>query len=470
MVMVDAVGTEPSSSSATNGNVNITVSGGNAPYTYSWSNGASSEDINNLGEGTYSVTVTDQNNCSANASAVLSLGPKISSASVTQIDCNGNNNGAINLTSSGGNGAHSYSWSDGSTSEDLSDLGPGSYSVTVTDGNNETTTGGPYVINEPTSLVVTYEVTEVVTQSDGRINLTVTGGTPSYSYNWSNGASSQDLNNINPGNYSVTVTDANGCERFEDILVQVEELRINYTVMDVTCSGDGNGAIMSSPQNGSAPHTFAWSTGATTPDLIDISGGLFSVTITDATGKEKVDQVEVVEPQELRGDAEVIQPSTATSDDGSAEVFVSGGTPPYQYEWSDIVKTTTAGVNNLGKGDYTCLVTDANGCQIIIEIEVFPAGVQCYDASLVITPNGDGLNDNLFIFCAEDESNVLEIYNKSGQLIFETPNYDNSWSGVDDTNKALPDGVYYWVMKVSFQGGASRLFKGHVTLVKNLDN
>ncbi|MFN5365287.1 MAG: SprB repeat-containing protein [Bacteroidota bacterium] len=206
------------------GSVNLTASGGTTSYSYTWSNGAMTEDISALPANTYTVTVTDANQCTATASAVVSQPSAALSASATatNILCNGASTGAVDLTVSGGTigSGYTYAWSNSATTQDLSSLPAGTYQVTVTDANACTVIVSQ-VVTQPQPLVLTASVIHAACASgtDGSIDLSVSGGTMAYSYSWSNGATTQDITGLAPGIYTVTVTDANGCTK--SLTVQV---------------------------------------------------------------------------------------------------------------------------------------------------------------------------------------------------------------------------------------------------------
>jgi hypothetical protein len=197
------------------GSVSVSVSGGTPNYTYNWNNGNSTSAQNNIAAGSYTITVTDGNNCVniqqltvSQPAAGISFNPV-----TTNILCFGAGNGTVSLNATGGTGILTYNWSNGSTDPSLSLLQAGSYSCTVTDANGCVTSSNSFVITEPTALNVTSTVTDVTTfgGNDGSVNLTVSGGTANYTYNWSNGANTQDLNNVPAGEYTVTISDANNC-------------------------------------------------------------------------------------------------------------------------------------------------------------------------------------------------------------------------------------------------------------------
>ncbi|MEL6837619.1 MAG: SprB repeat-containing protein, partial [Bacteroidota bacterium] len=204
---------------AATGSIDLDVSGGTAPYTYAWSNSATTEDIFNLLAGTYSVTVTDANGCTDEASFTIGEPTELTidagGTNREDVDCNGAATGSIDLLVEGGTAPYTYNWSTGQTSEDVSNLTAGTYDVTVTDAN-DCTDSASFTITEPTSLSIdvagtTTEDADCNGATTGSIDLVVNGGTPPYTYNWSNGATTQDISNLAAGTYDVTVTDANDC-------------------------------------------------------------------------------------------------------------------------------------------------------------------------------------------------------------------------------------------------------------------
>ncbi|MBI1227120.1 MAG: T9SS type A sorting domain-containing protein [Bacteroidetes bacterium] len=205
---VSTNGTNLSCASGNNGTATATATGSNGPFTYAWSNGGNTQTISNLAAGTYTVTVSAGSNCTGTATRIVTAPSAIStSASVTNTT-NGQNNGAINLSVSGGTPGYAYLWSNGATTQDLANIAAGTYTVTVTDANGCTATRSATVgTSNSNPITLSFAVTNANSgQNDGAINLTVSGGTAPFSYLWSNGATTQDLVNIAAGTYTVTVT------------------------------------------------------------------------------------------------------------------------------------------------------------------------------------------------------------------------------------------------------------------------
>ncbi|MCS6990621.1 MAG: T9SS type A sorting domain-containing protein [Chitinophagales bacterium] len=192
----------------------MSVRCGTATYTFLWNDGATTEDRSGLAAGTYTVTVTDANGCSAQATFNVTEPPCTISLSVTGTDalCHGDANGTIDLTVSGAQGSVSFLWNDGATTEDRTGLTAGTYTVTVTDqGGCQATIS--FTVNQPAVLGMTGVVNNVSITggSDGSIDVTVSGGTAPYSFLWNDGATTEDRTGLSAGTYTVTVTDANGC-------------------------------------------------------------------------------------------------------------------------------------------------------------------------------------------------------------------------------------------------------------------
>jgi hypothetical protein len=206
------------------------VSGGSpgegGAYSYSWNNGATTQDLSDLLAGRYTLTVTDSNDCTSTVTVDVTEPTAINIVpSSLPASCFGSATGSIDVSVSGGSpgegGAYSYSWNNGATTQDLSDLLTGSYTLVVTDDNNCTATV-TVDVTEPTAIQITSTTTDVIDGNDGAADITVTGGTVikgDYAYSWSNGETNQNLSGVIGGDYTVTVTDSNGCSESHTLTV-----------------------------------------------------------------------------------------------------------------------------------------------------------------------------------------------------------------------------------------------------------
>ncbi|MEZ4893194.1 MAG: SprB repeat-containing protein, partial [Saprospiraceae bacterium] len=344
------------------GSINLSVSGGTSPYTYNWSNGATTPDIGNLTAGNYCVTVTDANTCTATICVTISEPPALNlTKTKVDVSCFGGSDGSIDLTVSGGTSPYTYAWSNGATTEDISNLSVGTYTVTVTDNHGCVKTTS-MTINQPTDLSLSKTKVNVSCYggSDGSIDLSVSGGTSPYSYNWSNGATTQDISNLSAGTYTVTVTDNHGCTKSTSATItEPSELSLSKTVVDATC-GLSNGSIDLTVSGGTNPYSYAWSNGATTQDVSNLLAGTYTVTVTDNNGCTKsltatVNNLDGPTLSETHVDV-----LCHGGNNGSINLSVSGGTSPYSYNWSN--GASTQDIGNLTAGNYCVTVTDANTC------------------------------------------------------------------------------------------------------------
>jgi hypothetical protein len=304
--------------------------------------------------------------------------PIILSSTTTNLSCSLANDGSINLSAIGGVSPLSYVWSNGSTTQDISNLSSGYYNVTVTDAVGQTESSTFY-ISEPSPIIITYSVnsTSQAGFSDGSIFTTVSGGTAPYSFSWQgpNGysASTQDIQNLIAGTYIFYVIDDNGCSELFSIVVgegQLTPLQVNAVTSDIDCFGNNNGSIDLTVSDGATPYSFIWNNGTTTEDLFNLTVGTYTVTVTDAAGQSFTSSYTIIEPSEITATYSVTNVTTLGGNDGSIDLIASGGVPPYLYYWSTSPTQTTEDISNLIAGTYTVWIVDVNNCYIGVDIDV----------------------------------------------------------------------------------------------------
>ncbi len=352
---------------AENGSIDLSVSGGTPGYTYAWSNGATSQDLSGLSAGTYSVLITDVNNCEARDTFQISQPASaiLASANVTDILCYGDNTGAIDLSVSGGTASYTYEWLTGQTTQDLSGLQAGVFSVLITDANG-CTKRDTFTIKQPeAALAAAFKSVDVLCYGDstGSIDMTVTSGTAPYNYAWSNGATSEDLSNLKVGTYVVVLTDDNGCTVKDSVIIEqpLAPLMIQHQKTDVLCFDQKTGAIDVTVSGGSPDYSYAWSNGATTADISDLAAGTYILLVTDVSGCIKRDTIEITQPASaILASANVTDILCYGDNTGAIDLSVSGGTASYTYEW--LTGQTTQDLSGLQAGVFSVLITDANGC------------------------------------------------------------------------------------------------------------
>jgi len=379
MLVVSGMQTNVTCYGFADGSININVIGGVLPYSFMWSNNEVTEDIAGLDVGTYIVTVTDGNACTATFSLDITQPDALAlSGMVYDVDCYGNSTGWIDLTVTGGTAPFAYNWSDSSTGEDLMNVIAGTYDVTVTDANGCTITA-TYVVGEPIALSYFVAITHLTCKGsgDGAIDLTIVGGTGPFTVSWSNGAGTEDLVNVSAGAYKATVTDANGCQFITPFYFvnQPALLKANSSVVPISCYGLTDGMINLTTVGGTSPYTYSWSTGATSEDLSGLDAGSYLVTIIDANGCTYTNSYVVPEPAPLDLDAMITDVSCNAGTDGAVDLMIEGGMTPYNYSWSN--GTTSEDLAGVPANTYTVTVTDNNGCQISQSFVVSePAAIQ----------------------------------------------------------------------------------------------
>jgi hypothetical protein len=356
-------------SGQTNGAINVTVSGGIAPYTFNWGGGITTEDRTGVAQGTYAVMIMDANGCTRNLSGItVTQPPTLNGTTVaTNVSCFGGNNGAINLMPTGGTPGYTFAWGGGISTEDRTGLAAGTYAVTITDANGCTRSVSGITVTQPPSLNGSAIVTNIACNggTTGAINITPTGGTPGYTFNWGGGITTEDRTNLAAGTYGVVITDANGCVRTISpitITQPVSAVSGTTVVTNVSCFGSSNGAINLTPTGGTGTYTYNWlPSGPTTQDRTFLAPGTYQVQVTDANGCSATISATVTQPAAPVSDTRVITDvSCYGAVNGAINVTPTGGTAPYTFNWGAGV--TSEDRTGLGAGNYFLTITDANGC------------------------------------------------------------------------------------------------------------
>lgn len=279
-----------------NGSIALTPDLGFAPYQYTWTGGASPQNLTALNGGYYTVEVEDAYGCNTQVDSIEVEEPDAVQIGVTTTEslCFGDNLASISVSTSGGMpsaSGYAYNWDNGENSPLIDSLSVGSYALTVTDslGCNATTT---IVVTEPEELAFGHVTTDPLCygQPNGSILLFPTGGTGTLSYAWSSGASSPNLTNVAAGTYSITITDANGCEASENAitLTEPDSLQLAMISADASCQTCADGAIQVIVSGATPPYDYSWSNGSNTKDISGLEAGNYTLTVTDDNGCEHV--------------------------------------------------------------------------------------------------------------------------------------------------------------------------------------
>jgi hypothetical protein len=351
----------------TNGSIELSISGGMAPYHCTWKDSSETKSLKGIGCGSYPFIVRDRYGCEVRDSAFV---PQPSDSLMVHfvkkdVSCFGESTGEIQLNVAGGTGPYGYTWSDGSTKSTLSKLKRGNYSVRVKDKNECMAKESIEVFEPEKALSVDFEKSDVKCNGgyDGMISLTVDGGTPGYNYVWSNKSVKKDVSGLKAGSYSVTISDMNNCKlkREYEILEPKERIEINIQKTDVDCHGAKSGAIYTDVKGGKSGYDFKWSNDATSANVLGLGAGKYTLELTDNALCNVTKIIELNEPEKLGVKAEIVQPDKE-KENGSLKIIISGGTKPYHILW-DNGKSTDL-IENLRSGNYEVQITDVKDCKI----------------------------------------------------------------------------------------------------------
>ena len=429
IIVIDSI-TDITCNGDANGSIELTVIGGVLPYLFDWTGPggftSTDEDIFNLIEGIYNLTLTDANNCvfvqsyTVNEPAPITFLPTI-----TNVACFGDATGEITVVVSGGNGGYIYDWRDAannqiSTTNQISNVIAGDYTLTVTDAlgcvHSET-----YMINQPDEFFFNASIIPITcfNSTDGAIDLNPVGGTPGYTFLWTadNGFTSTDQNisNLASGTYTIQVNDLSNCVKDTIIILDnPPELDVIGNVTDITCNGDANGSIELIINGGSPPFLFDW-TGpngfsSIDQDIFNLESGVYNLTLTDSHGCIFINSYTVLEPAPIDIAASITDILCKGDSTGEISVLVSGGNGGYTYQWFNGVGTpigTNDTLSNVTAGNYTLIVTDIFGCTetglytinepaTALNISVNSIDVACAGdstGSVSVTINGGTVND-----------------------------------------------------------------------------
>ncbi|MBI3500949.1 MAG: T9SS type A sorting domain-containing protein [Bacteroidetes bacterium] len=399
--------------------------GGTPPYTYAWSNGQSTQTATGLCAANYTATVADANGCFSTATVTITQPPVLSSGgSVKNVTCNGACDGSATITVAGGTPPYTYSWAPGGqTTSTATGLCAGNYTATVTDANGCTVSMN-YPIVQPSSIGIATSSNNATSCApcNGSASAAVVGGTPPYMYAWApSGGNSSAATGLCPGNYTLTVTDANACTATATVSVggTAGVITSISSSINIVCKGSCTGSATASGSGGTLPYTYAWSDGQTDQTATGLCAGSYTVTITDAGGCYSSASVNITEPATaLTAATSQVNVTCNGMCNGMASVNASGGTPPYTYMWSPNSQTTP-GISNQCAGNYTATVTDALGCVLTETFSI------TQPSSL-----GIGTTSNNATSCAPCDGSA------SAVVVGGTPPYTYAWSPVGGNSSA----------------------------------
>ncbi len=360
--------TPPTGCSTCDGTATANASAGSPPYSYSWApSGGNAATATGLCPGTYTCTITDSNPCSVPETVVVTIpsngGITSTLSAQGNVSCSGGSDGSATVSGSGGTGTYTYSWApSGGTGATATGLAAGTYTVTLTDGAGCTTTQ-TVTITQPAALSATTSGTDPACfGGNGSATASPSGGTPGYTYAWSpSGGTAATATGLAAGNYTVNITDANGCATTQTVsLTEPPVISVSASSLPATCGGT-NGSATATSSGGTGAYTYSWApSGGTAATATGLSAGTYTVTVTDANGCSMTQSVNVTQTNALTSTTSVTNVMCFGGTSGSATATPTAGNPPYTYVWSS--GGTNATETGLGAGTYTVTITDAGGC------------------------------------------------------------------------------------------------------------
>jgi hypothetical protein len=317
------------------------------------------------------VVVTDLNGCKDSIQITLTEPTDINVSGITSdVLCYEDSTGSIDIQPTGGTGLYTYNWSNGDINQDLLNIPDGSYTVVVFDANScsDTTT---YSINQPSDLITSILATSNYNgfdiscfgSSDGTIDISAVGGTIPYAYLWSTSDTTQDLNLLTAGNYSISIADGNGCiDTLSITLSQPDSINLTYTSQNILCNSFSTGNIDVTVAGGVSinPYSFSWSSGQSTEDLTNIPAGTYDMVLTDNNGCQDSISVIISEPSDIAVSGLISNVVCYNDSTGNIDITAIGGTGGYTYDWSN--GSVSEDLLNIPDGSYTVIVYDANNC------------------------------------------------------------------------------------------------------------
>ncbi|MBI4930067.1 MAG: gliding motility-associated C-terminal domain-containing protein [Bacteroidetes bacterium] len=459
----------------------VTVTGGSAPYTYSWSPGGQTTAIaTGLSSGTYTVTVSDASSVCISggnvqtATVTITSGALTVSVTSTPAACL-SSNGTATVTPTGGTSPYTYSWSpSGGTNAIATGLSAGAYTVTVTDASGCSGTSTVTINSSGGPIISLSNQTNILCNggNNGSASVTASGGTSPYIFSWSpSGGTTSAATGLSAGNYTATVTDANGCTNTQTVIItQPTALTSNITSTTTACAGN-NGSATVFAGGGISPYTYAWSpSGGNSSTATGLGAGNYTAAITDANGCTNTATVTVTSTGGPTANVSVNV--TITSGSSTTLTATGGGT----YTWSNGANSSAITVNPAVTTIYCVTVTDANNCSdtacVTVTVMVEPLNCGYADDQLFVpdafSPNGDTKNDRMEVYYPNSgciKEFMLIIYNRWGEKVFEADNITVLWDGTYK-GKQMNTAVFVYYMKVTFITGNETVRKGNVSLIR----
>jgi subtilisin-like proprotein convertase family protein len=428
------------------GVITLMITGGTAPYNVSWNDGQFGPLLQNLSNGVYFATITDSGGCVISTDFYqidASTNLNIIITEMSQTSCKGKSDAYINIAHNIDHPPYKYSWSNGATTKNISNINDGNYTVTVTDANNCIAVKHDIIVAAKPSVLVDIKNIRhplCVGQNTGSIELFTINGTPPYKYLWNNGQTTGVISQLGAGHYKCTVTDDQGCFiDFNAVIESPKDIEISILSTEtVRCFGESTGSIKTNATGGTPPYTYLWNKlSERTDDIFNLDAGIYILTVTDANGCKKATQpIDVIQPPLFELILDSIGPTSCIlGKNGYVSVLALGGNGGANYVWNHSEISSTE-FNDLVSGNYTVTAYDNAGCKAGIPNVFIPFENIPLEIGLEL------LQDNA---CYNESNAIISAHIDGGK-----PTYDYNWShGIQyftasqkDSIKNLAAGIY----------------------------
>lgn len=403
---------------AGDGSIELDISGGTPPYSITWNNGMSTEDLTDVTTGIYYADIIDQGGCITRTDFIEVTSTStisIIASEITRPSCNGIDNGSITVQWSGGVEPYSFEWNNGMSTSSIAGLHPGAYAVQITDGN------GCFAISDTIRLQALPKVNAgVILQknvkcyggSNGSLTLDAFGGKAPYTYTWQDDFNGTQRDNLSAGTYLIDVADNNGCMTSMEVEIsEPNPLQVKLINKENNrCFGESNGSIITKTSGGTQPYTYRWNNGDITDDIFGLKANAYSVIVTDAQAcKDTIDFIPILQPSLLSAKIEVNEGSSCLmSEDGKLIISTQGGTPEYAYYWGHETGLKDT-LEHMNSGIYSVTIVDENECKTSLDNIV----VSNENKKLNLTTSFEDINrcgrDSLSSIFVEVESGALPL-------------------------------------------------------------
>lgn len=453
---------DPTCFQGSDGSIDILAQGGTMPYSYSWNNGAVSEDLLQARKGNYRLTVTDNNACTAASTAIEIIEPpqlEVDLVEVQDVDCPLSRNGSIEVNVKGGTPEYELFWTNVEEDSSLiNDLTSGKYDLTVLDRLGCKSNLKNIIVNnrnKPLDLQTRLlTANQCAMDSIASIEVMLSTGLQPFDYNWSLGVkhlSEIDLDTITglaAGSYNVTVTDSEGCTGISAAIDIPKIPQLSYSIAEIDeikCHGDSTGRLKIIISGGMDPYHTIWNTGLEGNELTNVAAGIYSFqSIDDNDCLLQSEPIQLQQPRELDFYPIFTKPSSSTALDGSIEVVVTGGRPIYTILWGENANHQTGSTaSKLGYGEYSFEVIDAVGCSATFSVKLdstTATSTPIFNNKIRIWPNP--ASESIMIqYEGELSIKSILILNLQGQKLLHQP-WSSESKVLEINNLNLENGYY----------------------------